>query len=278
MLSEIERENYAALSCETHRYPDRNTWLIDYVNKLLLTPEGHVIQNYILQDTLTQQKEYSAYQALQIWATDLNTSGYAIWFSPPFEKTDKFNGAVTSKITISLKEKGNGELVNRGIVLDINGQQLLHFANGLSETTFSNPEDLREIIMFPTEKEFSGWFDQLGKFTNQVAMIKNGFDIIAKKEALAKIDEIALSIPIYQHLEAALRRDLIGQYRDSCGTIGSEPKFQSAFEMVFNSSKSTDNEETLDCTCPFCEKSVKAVIKDGKIHCPNCDKSAPYKC
>lgn len=36
--------------------------------------------------------------------------------------------------------------------------------------------------------------------------------------------------------------------------------------------------KTLDCTCPFCRKRVQATISRGKIHCPNCKKSAPYVC
>ncbi len=38
------------------------------------------------------------------------------------------------------------------------------------------------------------------------------------------------------------------------------------------------SEKTLECECPFCHQKVKAVIKDGRIHCPNCENSAEYKC
>lgn len=33
----------------------------------------------------------------------------------------------------------------------------------------------------------------------------------------------------------------------------------------------------LCCTCPFCEQQVEAIIEDGKITCPKCKKSAPWK-
>lgn len=42
-----------------------------------------------------------------------------------------------------------------------------------------------------------------------------------------------------------------------------------------NTLKSGDK-QILCCTCPFCEKQVEAEISGGKIHCPNCDKSAPW--
>lgn len=38
------------------------------------------------------------------------------------------------------------------------------------------------------------------------------------------------------------------------------------------------HEKTLKCTCPFCQKKVEATIKDKKIICPNCSKSAKYEC
>lgn len=37
-------------------------------------------------------------------------------------------------------------------------------------------------------------------------------------------------------------------------------------------------EKTLNCKCPFCNMQVDAIISMGKIICPKCDKSAPYKC
>jgi len=38
------------------------------------------------------------------------------------------------------------------------------------------------------------------------------------------------------------------------------------------------NEDVLHCTCPFCNKKVDAQIKNGYIHCPECDQKAPYSC
>lgn len=49
-------------------------------------------------------------------------------------------------------------------------------------------------------------------------------------------------------------------------------------EHKLENSSSTESKKTLECTCPNCQKKVKAVIENGKIHCPACGVSAPYKC
>ncbi len=36
--------------------------------------------------------------------------------------------------------------------------------------------------------------------------------------------------------------------------------------------------KTLNCTCPFCNTRVAAVISGGRIQCPHCGKSAEYHC
>lgn len=42
--------------------------------------------------------------------------------------------------------------------------------------------------------------------------------------------------------------------------------------------RSSEGKKTLECTCPNCQQKVKAVIENGKIHCPACGAAAPYKC
>ncbi len=38
------------------------------------------------------------------------------------------------------------------------------------------------------------------------------------------------------------------------------------------------SKDTLDCTCPFCNKKVVAKIAQGTITCPKCGESSPYAC
>ena len=40
----------------------------------------------------------------------------------------------------------------------------------------------------------------------------------------------------------------------------------------------TIGENTLHCTCPFCNKEVNATIQAGRIYCPSCGESAEYHC
>lgn len=59
--------------------------------------------------------------------------------------------------------------------------------------------------------------------------------------------------------------------------------FSSTFSTAFRigeatNSNSLENQKKLKCECPFCHKKIEAVIENGKIHCPACGASAPYKC
>lgn len=60
-------------------------------------------------------------------------------------------------------------------------------------------------------------------------------------------------------------------------SLGSLNPFASTFSTEFRTSK-TSGEKKLKCECPFCHKKIVAVIEDGRIHCPECKKSAEYKC
>jgi hypothetical protein len=66
---------------------------------------------------------------------------------------------------------------------------------------------------------------------------------------------------------------------DDAGAQGTSPDIL-GYNSIFSSVFSMDSEKTLSCTCPFCNKKVDAIIKDGKITCPrgSCGKSASYTC
>lgn len=65
-----------------------------------------------------------------------------------------------------------------------------------------------------------------------------------------------------------------------CAGGGSSPSiFAGSLSPRFTGSLfNFSSEKTLNCECPFCHTKVDAVISDGKITCPNCEKSAPYEC
>lgn len=66
--------------------------------------------------------------------------------------------------------------------------------------------------------------------------------------------------------------DIITQLRHST------PESIAQNKNVLTQDNKTDKK--LDCTCPFCNEKVSAIISDGKITCPRkeCGKSAPYAC
>lgn len=50
------------------------------------------------------------------------------------------------------------------------------------------------------------------------------------------------------------------------------------FQMPLAEVKTTlFGEMTLNTMCPYCQTQVEAVIKHGRIHCPNCNKSAAWR-
>ncbi|HLB61091.1 MAG TPA: hypothetical protein VJL83_05805 [Patescibacteria group bacterium] len=54
-------------------------------------------------------------------------------------------------------------------------------------------------------------------------------------------------------------------------------------EQIIQSPGSHNGERTLRCYCPLCDpdkrkSKIDAVIKDGKIQCPRCEKSVTYNC
>lgn len=65
-----------------------------------------------------------------------------------------------------------------------------------------------------------------------------------------------------------------------CNGGGSTSKSQiftrSLSPRAAGNSELPESEETLCCTCPFCNTEVEAVIAKGRIYCPHCKESAPY--
>lgn len=89
------------------------------------------------------------------------------------------------------------------------------------------------------------------------------------------------SYPSRQEIEIIGRRP-IRQAMIGCGfsagfNVGGQETIYSPFSVADKGAdKITQEQTTLCCTCPFCEKQVEAKIGGGKISCPKCKKSAPY--
>lgn len=265
-------EEVASSIHETNRVPDPYIYLVR--NHRLVTPTGLIIGNKVEKESYLGQIEYAAFKEIERWA-DINNSGTVIWFSPPYPGV-----CPVSKIIISELSTDNNTkiLFNRAVVLDINGQTLMELANKLSteEGLIPDSETLRACPFFPTAEEFINWFELLKLYSK---LIENDEDIIFKFRTLQRLSEETFAIAgpntLYADLyQKADESGLIGHLPGSCpSTTG----FTSFEQMLSNSLKINEG-HTLDCVCPHCKQRVKASISNGKIHCPNCQHTALYRC
>ena len=105
-----------------------------------------------------------------------------------------------------------------------------------------------------------------------------------------EIEPLDLSL-LFSNTAKIIKGELPKTEEGSCPSIirGSSlvSGFVANFEMIISLSsgisiekivKENNSKDTLDCTCPYCNKKVTATIADGKITCPQCGKSAQYRC
>ena len=269
-------EDLASESHETRRFPDPYIFKIE--ERGLIIPSGMLVEDFMEKDSCLGRIEYKALQRIQDWANE-NESGVSIWFSPPYKKRYPVSKIIISEILKS--SSGVKVLFNRAVVIDIDADCLLNLANQLSsDLQYSCSETLRGIPSFPDSQQFTEWFINLSSITSQINMINSGKDVLLKQETYATISEIRKTVSIagedvyYAQLHEQVRKSgLIGKHLSSCPTIQNTP-----FESVFKNSLIISESKTLECTCPFCNMKVKAIIKEGKIHCPKCKRSTTYNC
>lgn len=118
--------------------------------------------------------------------------------------------------------------------------------------------------------------------------IENYTQVWTEQQAASTVEERPATV---RELEATILYRLYG-YEPKALAGGSCPPnltkslnsslFSSAVlpwqEHQLENSHSSEGKKTLECTCPNCNQRVKAVIEDGKIHCPACGASALYEC
>lgn len=270
------KENLASDIHETNRVPDPYVFVSR--DGKLYSPTGQRIEDIIDDKTPIGQAEKSAFQTIQSWM-ETNDQGTAIWFSPKCPPKYDESKIVISEISQVDKTR---ILFNRVVMLDnISQDGLLSLANNsCSDSTFHNPEELRSAPFFPTPQEFALWFDQLANITHQTEMITTGEDILIKTDTYAQVEDLWESLAIAgrnqlyaSYYQRATQRGLIGSFSGSCGSAP-----QTAFEVFAINARPLNEKKTLECTCPYCQKRVKAEIYGGKIHCPKCNKKANYIC
>ena len=271
MLLEIEREtiqnwivnpasqsteNLASKSHETKRIPDPYIFLLKN-NKLVSPSNFKPIEDNIDQRNYIEQIEYLAFLKIQDLVAK-NNEGTIFWFSPPSADGYSVLKIVASTIFISQDEhKG---IFNRAIVLDVDSKTSLEIADQISETEFLDIEELRANPILINKLDSAMWLAILSRYTNQIEMIKSGQDVIIKTQTLNKVGKIySYTSNVYEAEIEAKRMDLIGEYQDSCNTIGSS---RSAFGKLFENALGSFFE------CPGCFGKIAS--GQGITKCPHC--------
>ena len=283
-------EDAGSLSHETRRIPDPYIFIIG--RDFLKTPSGQSVESFMMEKSRLDLAELTAFRAIQGWALK-SDSGVCLWFSPPTDSAhhpylNSEEHYPNSKVIISeitTTAEGKKILLNRAVILDVDVAEVLELANRVSaDIQFFDPEALRVQPIFPDQPEYFNWLGHLALATSQVDLMTNGQDLVIKWETYASIEDIRTSVAVagenhfdeYSHARAYQRmadQGLIGKNPGSCPSSKESP-----FRTVFANSELVSRSDSLDCACPFCHKRVTAVIKGGRIHCPNCAKSAEYSC
>lgn len=272
-----ETLNLASDGHESRRISD--PYIFEIFDGKLLTPEGKNIDEIMEKRTQLDWNEYEAYEKINNWA-NTNENGTIIWISPFFSPT-KYPVAKAVVSEIFTNPDGRKFLLNRNVVLDIGDRDVLDLANQLSQgRAIDNKEELRKspIILPNYSPEY--WQGILENYTDQVKQIRTGEDILIKDKTLRDSERIIERVSTrfgFVVYDAAYREakeeGVIGKHQGSCSGTSKSP-----FSVFSENGNSQAGEKTLECTCPFCNARVTATISGGRIYCPNCGKSASYKC
>jgi hypothetical protein len=275
-------EEVASESHETRRIPD--PYIFIQRNNKFETPQGEIVEKYIDKNTPLGKSEFHAFNEIQKWANETD-EGFCVWFSPTHKIAYPQTKIIIQEIEMIDEQK---VVINRAIILNKDDNFLLRSANELSNKEYLDKEILRKNPVFPESDRFFSWFESLAVHIDQIKDIQTGKDTQKKLETYAAITEIAQSINIYGTnniyntiYQQAQKRDIIGKFQGSC-PISLQTAFQTVFNHSINITSQVDGKREmkrkLKCTCPFCSKKVEATISNGKIHCPECKKSADYNC
>lgn len=272
-------EDAGAVVHETNRIPDPRILLVE--NGEILRLDGKKVDDSIEKESYLGRVEYAGFLEIKKWAKE-NDRGFEAWFSPSY-----LPNYPTCKIDmgeIYHANDGTKVLLKRAVLVDVDNETFLKIANNVLRRCFhaeiSSVEALRATPIFGDRKILFEILDEISKYTNQVETIEDELDLdkkIETYETLSSIDNEIVQISSvsnearYWHIrQTAQERGMIGDKSESC------PTGKTAFESFSGSSR--ESSKTLKCTCPFCHKKVTAIIANGRIFCPECNKSAPYVC
>lgn len=280
-------EELASYSLETKRIPDPYYFLLDQ-NGDLFSPSAQIKVKKIINTTAkVGVLEAEAFELISEWARE-EESGAIAWLSPP--ETGIYP---VSKVIISEIDRVNGAkgILNRAIVLDINGQECLDLGQRLSDYSTNRPflkhlDQLRSTPMVLDTKN-KPWIEIMQQvIPDQVLWnsVIRGDEMRAKQEALAEAERIFAKYkePKGEYNYYGDNRDIqmdmqrmLGQNPGSCPIRFSSAKTAlqvfSENSLTFSGTSSGVSSKDPDfCkVCPVCEAMINCVVKAGGS-CPKC--------
>jgi hypothetical protein len=275
-------EELASYSLETKRIPDPYSFLIDSDGDLFSPSAGYKVRDFIKTNHVVGERELTAFNFINDWVKKKN-SGSIAWISPPYPGVYP-----TSKVIISDIEVENGikKVFNRAIVLDIDENDCLKFAQALSQYSFNKPflnhsEDLRSIpiVLDTYDKSWVDIFVEILGENSFLENIKTGNDWILKWQALYQAEQVLASINRSTVLTFGQEKELgekimgmLGQKSGSCPVLLS-PSGRTAFQVFSENALtytgSTNKDPDFCRSCPVCKEEINCIVRSGQS-CPKC--------
>lgn len=281
-------EEIASLSLETNRLADPYYYLVSKQGKLISPTARCNVTDVVATNTRVGQLEYQAFKGIESWAAN-NTEGVIAWISPPDSEFYP-----TSKVIISeLQQRGDSKvLFNWAIVLDINEERCIKFAQDLQNFSTTRPllSSLDVIRTTPLALKTSGnnWTYVLEELIENLNLesVRMGKDKKIKEKAVLQAQKIYEEVVLNMgmaNMEIIAREvsnsGMIGRYRSSCPVAFG--RF-SAFEVFFNNALvigkencqkircGGKKEDGTDCGWEAKDEDAKKIQKGEMTCCPEC--------
>lgn len=253
-------------------YPQpRNAKIAEVASTLAESQQGVDIYYYYLKngilfspthkipviDSTASEKDKGLIRQIESWAKQ-NQEGTAIWISPPTEYDE-----TSTKIVILQLVGGNTKMVkNTSVLADLSSNKIQEI---IDYTISFSINPLEELDLLEARYRLIILREEIPPLIND--LFKKDWE--NHKERIKRAVEITRISKTNPQLAGTIFAHHTGSHSLSCPTI----EFRGAYTRVHEGGV-----RFLECTCPFCHLKVKAKIEGGKIHCPVCQRSAPYHC
>ena len=220
------------------------------------------IKNAIYRNNYIGELEGQVFDQINRWFKD-SRQGVVVWISP----MHSVYYPLDSKIIVSEinQYQDKKTLINRAIILDMDGQECLEMAQALSDRSINRPllKSLNAIRSTPLFLSPVHWIDIMSEVISDSELwhkVKTGLDISEQNKALQQAQRVyrgEIDIPL--------------------GSLSCPVNFglSTGFRAFFDSSLMLN--QWYCKKCPVCNSEIKAVVRPGE-KCPNKNCNAIRQC